>query len=142
MLTQSKFFLHRETGLVDKATVVNVIHLDLSQASDTMAHYMLICKVEKCGLNNRGGPDSLKTHAEEVVSSGALLKSEFTFALRGGLIVDLVPANIFVTDLNDGIESERVKCEEGTRLRGYRSSLEDRIRRTNEHDMLGKKLSA
>ena len=56
--------------------------------------------------------------------------------------MDQVPVNIFITDLNDGIESERVKFKEGTRLRGYRSALEDRIRRTNERDTLGKKLSA
>lgn len=58
---------------MDKAEVVKVIHLDLSQAFNTMAHYMLICKLEKCGLNNRGGLDSLKTHTEKVVSD-ALLK--------------------------------------------------------------------
>ena len=58
---------------MDKAKVVNVIRLDLSQAFDAMAHYMLICKLEKCGLNNRGGPDSLITHTEKGVSSGALL---------------------------------------------------------------------
>lgn len=59
---------------MDKVKVVNVMHLDLSQAFDTMTHYMLICKLEKCGLNNRGGPDSLKTHNKKVVSSDALLK--------------------------------------------------------------------
>lgn len=52
----------------------------------------------------------------------------------------LVSVHIFIADLNDGIESERVKFKEGTRLRGYRSSLEDRIRRMNERDALGKKV--
>lgn len=54
--------------------MVNVIHLDLSQAFDTMVHYMLMCKLEKCVLSDKGGPDSLKTHSEKVVSSRALLK--------------------------------------------------------------------
>jgi len=107
-----------------------------------VACYVLLCKLEKFGLNERGGPDSVKSHTEKVVSSGALLKGEFTFALRRGLIVDLVSVNIFFTDLDDGIESEHVKFKEGTMLRGYSSTLEDRIRRTNEHDTLGEKLSA
>lgn len=56
--------------------------------------------------------------------------------------MDLVPVNIFIADLNDGTESECVKFKEDTRLRGYRSALEDRIRKTNEYGMLGKKLAA
>lgn len=37
----------------------------------------------------------------------------------------LVSVNIFIGDLNDGVERERVKFKERARLRGYRSSLED-----------------
>lgn len=56
--------------------------------------------------------------------------------------MDLFPVNIFIAGLNGGTESEHVKCKEDTRLRGYRSALEDRIRKTNEYGMLGKKVSS
>lgn len=54
--------------------------------------------------------------------------------------MDLVPVNIFITDLSGGLESERVAFKESARPRDYRSSLEDGIRRTSERHALGRKV--
>lgn len=54
----------------------------------------------------------------------------------------LVSVNIFIADLNDGVERERVKFKERARLRGYRSSLEDGLEERMNMIHWGKKLSA
>ncbi|CAM5094356.1 unnamed protein product [Natator depressus] len=130
------------TSLVAGGEMVDVVYLDFSKAFDTVPHDRLINKLGKCNLDGatiRWVQKWLENRSRRVVISGS--QSCWKGIMSGvpqGSVLGLVLFNIFINDLDNGIESILIKFVDNTKLGGVASALEDRIKIQNDLDKLEK----
>ncbi|CAM4569741.1 unnamed protein product [Caretta caretta] len=135
-------FFDRVTSLVDGGEVVHVVYLDFSKAFDTVSHDLLINKLGKFNLDGatiRWVHNWLENRSQRVVISSS--RSCWKGIMNGvpqGSVLGLVLFNIFINDLDNGIESTLIKFAKDTKLGGVASALEDRIKMQNDLDKLEK----
>ncbi|PKU45439.1 rna-directed dna polymerase from mobile element jockey-like [Limosa lapponica baueri] len=116
------------TGWIDEGRAVDVVCLDFSKAFDTVSHSFLIGKLRKCGLDEctvRSTETWLKDRAQRVMIRGT--ESSWRSITSGApqrSVLGPVLFNIFISDLNRGMECPLSKFAEGTKLRGVADKRE------------------
>ncbi|KAK4832645.1 hypothetical protein QYF61_024673 [Mycteria americana] len=134
-LTNMISFYDKVTRLVDEGKAVDVVFLDFSKAFNSVPHGILLDKLSNCKMSKYTvcWVKRLNGRAQRVIVNGwySITKGVPQRSVLGSLLL-----NIFINDIDSGIECTLSQFADDTKLRGVADSLEGRDAIQKDLDML------